>query len=92
MVAGVTGVPAEQSGLASGVLNSARQLGGSLGLAVLVTIAADVNGRTEGPGLADGYTTALLVAAGLLAAGAVVGAVILPGPARDTAPAPVPVT
>ncbi|WP_245671058.1 MFS transporter [Nocardia amamiensis] len=79
-VAGVSGVTAEQAGLASGVLNSSRQLGGSLGLAVLVTIAGNVIGdSTARSDLAHGYTTALTIAAALLAAGSAAAAVILPG-------------
>ncbi|AHH19709.1 major facilitator superfamily transporter [Nocardia nova SH22a] len=79
-VAGVAGVAAEQAGLASGVLNSSRQLGGSLGLAVLVTIAGNIIGNSQAPAdLADGYTTALTIAAGLLVVGSVAAALILPG-------------
>ncbi|MFI6865397.1 MFS transporter [Nocardia sp. NPDC050406] len=80
-VAAVAGVPAERSGLASGILNSARQLGGSLGLAVLATVAATViDGSGEPAVLADGYDTALRLGAGLLAAGAIAAAVILRDP------------
>ncbi|WP_216916464.1 MFS transporter [Nocardia noduli] len=86
-VAAVTGVPPEQAGLASGVLNSARQLGGSLGLAILVTVAADVIGdSTEPVVLADGYTTALQIAAGLLAVGAIATGLILPRTRRSSEP------
>ncbi|WP_338763091.1 MFS transporter [Nocardia vulneris] len=81
--AAVAGVPAEQSGLASGVLNSVRQLGGSLGLAVLVTISAQVIGNDSSrASLAEGYTTSLCLAAGLLAAGAVISTVVLPKAVR----------
>ncbi|MEU2035425.1 MFS transporter [Nocardia amamiensis] len=85
-VAGVSGVAAEQAGLASGVLNSSRQLGGSVGLAVLVTIAGNIIGDSTAPAdLAHGYTTALTIAAGLLAVGSAAAAVILPG--HQAAPA-----
>ena len=40
-----TGVDAEDAGLASGLLNTAQQVGGALGLAILATLAAD---RTTG--------------------------------------------
>ncbi|MFF3223476.1 MFS transporter [Nocardia suismassiliense] len=86
--AAVAGVPSEQTGLASGVLNSVRQLGGSLGLAILVTVAAGVIGTDTGrAALADGYTTSLRLAAGLLAAGAVVGALIVPKTGKVATPA-----
>ncbi len=39
-VAATTGVPGHESGLASGMLSTAQQIGGSLGLAVLSSIAA----------------------------------------------------
>ncbi len=85
--AAVAGVPADQSGLASGVLNSVRQLGGSLGLAVLVTISAQVIGNDSSrASLADGYTTSLCLAAGLLAAGAVIGTLVLPKAVRAQPP------
>ncbi|MDB5166662.1 MAG: EmrB/QacA subfamily drug resistance transporter [Candidatus Saccharibacteria bacterium] len=39
-IAATSGVPARQSGLASGLLNTAQQVGGSLGLAILSGVAA----------------------------------------------------
>ncbi|MEV0686205.1 MFS transporter [Nocardia sp. NPDC050378] len=78
-VAASTGVPAEQAGLASGILSSARQLGGALGLAVLVGVASSVTGGATGAdALSDGFGTALWVTAALLALGAVAAVVIVP--------------
>lgn len=49
------------------MLNSSRRLGGSIGLAVLTTIAAAV-GASDGPAaLSLGYFRALLVGGGLIA-------------------------
>ena len=38
--AATTGVPREESGLASGLLSTAQQIGGSIGLAILSSVAS----------------------------------------------------
>ncbi|GAB10512.1 putative drug resistance efflux protein [Gordonia araii NBRC 100433] len=75
-VAGTTGVGPDDAGIASGVLNSSRQLGGTIGLAVLVTIAAQYSVA------ADGFRTGLAMAAWLLVAASAAAWLILP---RDRA-------
>jgi hypothetical protein len=45
--AGISGVEPDDAGAASGLVNVAHQLGGSLGLAVLVTVFASADG--DGP-------------------------------------------
>jgi len=87
-VAGTAGVPREQAGLASGLLNTSRTVGASIGLAALATVAAN---RTSGrltdvaatpahtaAALTDGYALAFSVAAVVLAATAAVAMATLP--------------
>lgn len=82
--AATTDVPPGDTGMASGLLNSSRQVGGSLGLAVLVTVAAQVTGGGTGlTELSSGYAAAFRVAAGLLAAAALAAYVLFAGGARD---------
>ncbi|MFE2871060.1 MFS transporter [Embleya sp. NPDC059259] len=72
------GVPADQAGLAAALMNTAQQLGGAFGLAILSAVATSETGRrlAGGDAAADAYTEgfrkALLVGAFLLAGAAVV--------------------
>jgi sugar phosphate permease len=72
-VAGVSGVSAEDAGAASGVVNAAHQLGGSLGLAVLVVVFAAAGSGTLGARellaqcIADSFTAATVMLAFALA-------------------------
>ncbi|MGZ4201938.1 MAG: MFS transporter [Thermoleophilaceae bacterium] len=77
------GVTPEQSGLASGLINTARFVGGALGLAVLGTVAATHTKHAVSAGaaplhaLTDGYRLGFEVGAVLCIAGAVVAATLL---------------
>ncbi|MBC7301078.1 MAG: MFS transporter [Nocardia sp.] len=88
-VAAVTGVAPGEAGMAAGAFNSARQLGGSIGVAVLATFAAGATGASTDPtALNHGYAVALAIAALLFATAALVAATVLPG-RRDRTKAPV---
>lgn len=72
------GVAPEETGTASGLLNSSRQLGASLGLAALGTAAHDRTGDLGTVGaLNDGYALGLRLCALLLVAGVVVVLAVL---------------
>jgi len=60
---GVAGVAPEDAGAASGLVNVAHQLGGSLGLGILVTVFASA---TPSAGLAHAISTALMAGTGML--------------------------
>ncbi|MFC9911224.1 MFS transporter [Streptomyces sp. NPDC127197] len=72
---GVTGVDADHVGVAGGLVNTTRQVGGALGLAVLASLAAPAAGTAvAGPAtLAHGYRRAL-VGAAVIAVLAAIGA------------------
>lgn len=88
--AATTGVAPAEAGLASGLINSNRQIGGALGLAVLATVAAhrtDALEAAEPPlaALADGYGLAVLVGA-VIALGAAVAAAFIPSSRPSATP------
>jgi EmrB/QacA subfamily drug resistance transporter len=91
-----TAVAAQDSGVASGMVNTSQQMGGSIGTALLSTLAASaatdfVTDRGPAPELLrqaaiEGYTTAFWWAAGIFAIGALVcGGLLRPGTRPDLA-------
>jgi EmrB/QacA subfamily drug resistance transporter len=90
-IAGTSGVAPEDSGLASGLLNTTQQVGGSLGLAILSSIATSRTSSALHTGLAlpaaltHGFKGAFIVGAVLCATGAVFTTVLLPGRRREPA-------
>jgi MFS family permease len=75
-IAGTSGVADGEQGLASGLINTAQQVGTALGLAILVTVAAARTGALSGGtapstgDLIEGYRMAFLFGSGLAALGA----------------------
>jgi EmrB/QacA subfamily drug resistance transporter len=91
-VAGTTGVRREDSGLASGLLNTSRTVGASIGLAALATVAANratgaLGTLASSPArkaiaLTDGYSLAIAVGAVILLVAAAVALTTLPSKVR----------
>jgi EmrB/QacA subfamily drug resistance transporter len=82
------GVKRTEAGIASAMVNTSQQVGGSVGTALLSTIFASAaasyaSGHASAAGLSNaaalhGYTTAFWWAAGIFALGLLVAAVVLP--------------
>jgi MFS family permease len=85
-IAGLNGVQPADAGVASGLINTSRQIGGSVGLAAVTTIAAtatshyaDSHGMLafNGPALTHGFQVAFYVLVGLALVGAAIAAAFL---------------
>jgi MFS family permease len=84
-IAAVTGTKPHEAGLASGLINTAQQIGGALGLAILASLA---NIRTQSlihsgvhnasVALTKGFDQAFLVGASFAVAGAILAFVLIP--------------
>jgi EmrB/QacA subfamily drug resistance transporter len=92
-IASLSGVERAEAGVASGLVNTSRQIGGAIGLAGVSTIAASFTSGyahshllsvASAPAIVDGFDRSFDVLGGLLVVGIVIAAVFL-RPARDRA-------
>jgi EmrB/QacA subfamily drug resistance transporter len=83
-IAAVTGTSGPQAGIASGLINASQQIGGALGVAILVSVStsriADF-GRAAGThhALVAGYSRAFLIGCGFAVLAALLSAVVVSG-------------
>jgi len=86
------GVPRQDSGVASALVNTMQQVGGSIGISILSTIAASATSSyliahhtgPQAPAIAatHGYTLAFTISAALLGLGAILAILMLPSRKR----------
>jgi len=90
-IAAVAEVPHADAGAASGIVTTAFQVGGALGLAIISTAATSrvtdalAHGASQPAALADGFQRGLYVAAGIALVNLVVGALRAPRITPDEA-------
>jgi MFS family permease len=90
LLAAMSDVPPDESGLASGIVNTAFMMGGALGLAVLASLASarthalTAAGASPVQALTGGYNAAFMVGAAFAATAGLLGLLLRKG-AMDTA-------
>ena len=98
-IGALTGVKADQAGIASGLINTSQQVGGAIGVALATTVATTFTTRyvDDHPGsavfggsaLTHGFQVTFYVLAAIAIAGAVVAALLTEGRPRAERPVPV---
>jgi EmrB/QacA subfamily drug resistance transporter len=89
MITAVAGVGESEAGMASGLINTAQQVGGALGLAILSTVAtsrtSDVlaAGDQQRAALTEGFQTAFTVGAGFAVVGIILAVLVVPRIRRE---------
>jgi EmrB/QacA subfamily drug resistance transporter len=92
MTLAMSGATPEDAGLASGLVNTSMQVGGSIGLAVLATLSSErtssliADGEGQLQALNSGYHVAYLIGAGLAAAAVAIAIFVLRAPAPGEMP------
>jgi EmrB/QacA subfamily drug resistance transporter len=92
MTLAMSGATPEDAGLASGLVNTSMQVGGSIGLAVLATLSTErtnallADGEAQLEALNAGYHVAYLIGAGLAAVAAAIAIFVLRAPSPEAMP------
>jgi len=86
-IGALTGVRADEAGIASGLINTSQQIGGAIGVAIASTIAATYTNHyvhahpgstaASGAALTHGFAIAFWALAGIAVAGGIVGALLV---------------
>jgi EmrB/QacA subfamily drug resistance transporter len=94
MTLAMSGATPEDAGLASGLVNTSMQVGGSIGLAVLATLSSErtssllADGEGQLQALNSGYHVAYLIGAALAAIAVAIAVFVLRAPQPAAMPAP----
>jgi predicted MFS family arabinose efflux permease len=78
-IAGMSGARPEETGLASGLINTTYQVGSALGLAAMVAVSAAQTAAADGA-LLEGFSSAFLWSAGIAAVGGLLAQIAVRSP------------
>lgn len=85
ILAATSGVPARESGLVSGLINTSQQIGGALGVALLAGVAAFAAGGVQSPeAQLQGYHAAFAASAVLMVGALLVAVFVIKVPKKDS--------